>query len=767
MLKNYKRGSIFFKTLTFSLIPIFIVSSFAVILQIFQMEYIKERKIVSSTEMFENSMRRIEEDIEEVVNSFEILQSDDNIKQLMFWDDKNRQISIFQKYEIRRTLTKTKNIYDFVDNIAIVSCLSGLVIDTSRECSVDVFFNEQRKYDRYDMDFWKSVHENKGFYTFLPPVTVEAGERTETVFPLIISCMNGIKTKSYIIVDIKSDYVYKTVTRNGNANNEPVWVVIGDAVYDVTTGEEITGTKLLKKLNDKNVFTYTENSTKYIGFQYKNKISYLGSHKFVILTPKYVFMKDIYSNMYLMFFFIILIVIINVLLCYFFNKKLYRPIESIKKVLEESNYTHDHFENEFDLIEKSFSKMNFENVLLKNDAQKVISVSKEQYLIKNLEYAETDNEQAIEKIFKESNIVFEQDYYIVAHIEVNYSKAFFEKFNSEQYMHICDGIYSFFYSEFNNKDSVVLSKNNEAFIIIFNTKKENSQIVFEKIHEIDNAFKFDAELVKLLIGLGQMYKGFYGIQKSYIEANRAYSMLHTMPYKSILQYNVSEGQSVGFKYSLEQENKLINYIIGANLTEAMHVVEEIALRNYEYGGDLPVKKAYSQIMQTVLRAADMKRLDYSMFMSDNEINPDKAYDMLQTEEFVEYVNKLLRQVTSFKEQKDGTADIREIIEYINGHCSEELYLDNVAEHFNISPKYLSKMIKSKLGVGFSQYVSMIKIEKAKKLLINTDYRMSDIMNMTGFTSKTTFLRVFKKLEGVTPSEYREMLKSFEKKETDQ
>lgn len=139
MLKNYYRGSVLKKLLIYSLIPLLVVSSFVVGVQVFQMKHDMDREILSSKEMFENNIRKVEEDIDEIVNSFELLCSDDNIRQLMFWNSTDSQISILQKYELRKTLAKTKNIYDFVDNIAVVNCVNDFVIDTNRECDLDVY----------------------------------------------------------------------------------------------------------------------------------------------------------------------------------------------------------------------------------------------------------------------------------------------------------------------------------------------------------------------------------------------------------------------------------------------------------------------------------------------------------------------------------------------------------------------------------------------------------------------------------------------------
>ena len=72
---------------------------------------------------------------------------------------------------------------------------------------------------------------------------------------------------------------------------------------------------------------------------------------------------------------------------------------------------------------------------------------------------------------------------------------------------------------------------------------------------------------------------------------------------------------------------------------------------------------------------------------------------------------------------------------------------------NISPKYLSRIFKQLIGVNLSEYLVYIRVEQAKKLLL-TDENLNDIMAKIGINNRTTFTRIFKKLEGVSPNEYR-------------
>lgn len=96
-------------------------------------------------------------------------------------------------------------------------------------------------------------------------------------------------------------------------------------------------------------------------------------------------------------------------------------------------------------------------------------------------------------------------------------------------------------------------------------------------------------------------------------------------------------------------------------------------------------------------------------------------------------------------------------EYIGAHQTEDLRLSDVARAVNTSTFYFCKMFKRVTGLNFTDYVSRIRIEKAKNLLLNRNLRVSEIAYEVGFQSLTHFNRVFKKVLGVSPTKYRSRL----------
>ena len=101
--------------------------------------------------------------------------------------------------------------------------------------------------------------------------------------------------------------------------------------------------------------------------------------------------------------------------------------------------------------------------------------------------------------------------------------------------------------------------------------------------------------------------------------------------------------------------------------------------------------------------------------------------------------------------------------FIDEHAGEELSLTQVAKAAETSANYLSEKFKEAVGINFVQYVARARYEKAAALLGDADLRVSEIAFAAGFQSLSQFNRVFKKLSGKSPTEYRASARGRKKK----
>ena len=97
--------------------------------------------------------------------------------------------------------------------------------------------------------------------------------------------------------------------------------------------------------------------------------------------------------------------------------------------------------------------------------------------------------------------------------------------------------------------------------------------------------------------------------------------------------------------------------------------------------------------------------------------------------------------------------VSDVKKYISEHTHDKLSLNEVAAIFGISPSYLSQLFGKYNDTGFNEYINTCKIEEAKRLLRAENYKVYEVADMLNFGSEFYFSKVFKKIQGVTPSEY--------------
>lgn len=149
---------------------------------------------------------------------------------------------------------------------------------------------------------------------------------------------------------------------------------------------------------------------------------------------------------------------------------------------------------------------------------------------------------------------------------------------------------------------------------------------------------------------------------------------------------------------------------------------------------------------------DVKELENLKFTFFNSI--DKANTANAVVEQLNTFIKEAKKSISSKNSQTGNSNVKMILEYIEDHYAEPLSLTGVANHFHFNPSYLSSYFASHNREGFNEYLNKIRIEEAAKLLINSFTPISEISGIVGYSDHSYFCKVFKKIKGVSPSQYR-------------
>jgi AraC-like DNA-binding protein len=359
--------------------------------------------------------------------------------------------------------------------------------------------------------------------------------------------------------------------------------------------------------------------------------------------------------------------------------------------------------------------------------------------------------------FQKYGIIFKHPYFVVVLINMNYKECFFEEYNYQQQQHLRQSIINL-YKEYIPSDYCVYEFNmyKTGVCFIINASHETIEGDMGNISKnFIDLFKFDDNYVNITIGIGNTHKGLAGIGKSFNEAEKALTFLPTYSTEHIAVYSDHYKNALSL-YSISDENKLFNYLIVGNKDKAFDLIHEIVDMNIKNNAtELVLKELYLKIRNTAIRVLNIKNtcLDELLSEKSHEDIDDFSLDALE-----KYVFDIIDEVTKLSSVNTVKIDVAKIIEFIEQNSEKDLYLEMIAELYGTSAKYLSRLIKEHLGIGFSEFLAGIRISKAKMLISSqTQKSINEIAIEVGFNNNNTFYRAFKKAEGITPSEYRERI----------
>ena len=156
---------------------------------------------------------------------------------------------------------------------------------------------------------------------------------------------------------------------------------------------------------------------------------------------------------------------------------------------------------------------------------------------------------------------------------------------------------------------------------------------------------------------------------------------------------------------------------------------------------------------------------YAEFSYAQEAVQHHAYDYLLKPIKPE---ELSRVMTAIINERDGVTDeermpvvsdrmIDNVLSEIREHYMEDISLTSLSAKYNISMGHLSKLIKEQLSVNFSDYIASLRIQRAKELLRDDSLSIQEISEIVGYNDYFYFTKVFKKVEGISPSKYRKSI----------
>lgn len=274
--------------------------------------------------------------------------------------------------------------------------------------------------------------------------------------------------------------------------------------------------------------------------------------------------------------------------------------------------------------------------------------------------------------------------------------------------------------------------------------------------------------VDLTISIGNVVREIDEIGLSYNLANNALKYYAVMDKNSILTYEYIKNQMHGDPgIIINKINKINLILIKLQFDEATLLIEDMfdEIQSSHVSIDY-IRQFTAQIIIALMGISKENGLSVEML---EEIIPNlNTYGLLEKQTVIDDFKQILFDLMKLIEDgiadktvhiDDGQAIIRSVMEYTDAnYVNPDISLSFIGEKFNISPFYLSRNFKNYAGTSFLEYLIGKRMNAAKDMLLDSNVKIKDIAEATGYLSYKSFVKIFKKYVGLTPSEFRDIHK---------
>jgi two-component system response regulator YesN len=224
---------------------------------------------------------------------------------------------------------------------------------------------------------------------------------------------------------------------------------------------------------------------------------------------------------------------------------------------------------------------------------------------------------------------------------------------------------------------------------------------------------------------------------------------------------IQERKKLGaeWQYPLESEQELIGKVKIGDRTGAKEILNSIlGTILFHNPGDLGILKArLLELLSILSRSAVEGGVNIGVMLDKNLTYVNKVMEIDNQEDLCAWIstalNEFIELVYTSQDAKKVT-QIRPAVNYIDANYDKPITLAEIAKASHLSVSRLAHVFKEQMGITLIDYLTSVRIERAKQLLLATEQNCTEICFQVGYNNQSYFTRTFKELVGMTPRQFR-------------
>lgn len=311
-------------------------------------------------------------------------------------------------------------------------------------------------------------------------------------------------------------------------------------------------------------------------------------------------------------------------------------------------------------------------------------------------------------------------------------------------------------------NALVVDTQENVFAILIDIERADMTIIEATItlgEHIKNYVQKETE-VSVSVGIGRRYRNTSDLHLSYKDALLACKHKFFRGKSQVVHVDkvVPFSEKLNL-FSAELESKLSLKILSCDRKGAWEILDELFENVLQHNpiNPLIMKTRLTEITMALINiafegGADQDNLAILSGQSIQEILRSDTISDLRSR-MRDFIDDVIREVSQGRRRMNLKV-FEKAVKYIYNNFRNAISLEDVSNHVHLSPYYFSRGFKSFTGITFVEYITRLRIDEAKRLLLTTDLNIGEVGERAGYSDPNYFGRVFKNIMGIPPSKFR-------------
>ncbi|MDR9855482.1 helix-turn-helix domain-containing protein [Paenibacillus sp. VCA1] len=675
----------------------------------------------------------------------------------------------YDLFQISESLRTYKNANDYIDQIYVWYTNSDTVISTYDHLNPQGLFQKLRPQQNTTFKQWNSLFDQKYVNDYIPMKYWDDG----TVSPVVVFARSLVfnmpgQPPAIVLFVMKDAKLIESAPRHPDAS---MFILDTESRYIAAPDHIGTLPQRLRyeELQGHRGMVYKEVQ------EHQAAISYITSKitgwKYVSVVPATLFNEKMEYMRKLTWISIGLCFLVGGVICVLFLRKNYMPIQVMLQSLSHKfGLRFDGGSSEYSFLQGAIHHYFTEKEDMRARFDKHRNTIRA-HLLRRLLKGALEKDALLHESLAAHHIRFLSDRFVVVLISVDeYGK--FEQYGSEdlsdkkqQMLHFI--LTNVLEDTLAGEGVVYATDMNDCFASIVNfqndTSEEQEQEILQRITAQIREFMHEQMQVKLTIAVGGGHSQIYGITQSYQEALDALEYRIVLGSGQIIRYmdiHLKQVSEHHYYYPLSVEQQLIYVVKSGNYPKAEVLLEDIFRENFSGRPvSVPLAKCLMYNMaSTMLNTLDEVSVTSKRTLDLHLLDVEQLLACEHVLQMKEQMKDKLKQVCEWI-QTEKRDHHRYLIEDVRRYIEDQLHDPNlnismIGDAFRMTPSYISRLYKDHTGETLLDTINRSRLAEAKGLLQEHKLTVNEVAGRVGYADVSTFVRTFKKFEGITPGAYQ-------------